>query len=270
MENQGLDYSSCLRRGAVGAIGSLPGTMLSHPFDVIKIRCQVSGDKLSHAMKHISCRGVCGFYRGFIPAIEQRLITRGPMFLVSELYTQLVITYGGFERTSAIFIGSVGSGFTTGGLASMAEYRKKLLSQNAVSAKDARWDKLFLAAKHSGNLSSLWRRARGAGTCSAVYDGTFFGVENLLSQQMGFQPWLSFSIGASCAVLNAFAFDAAIAQMMVIPPNQECKPLLRTVKELLGSGVQRTYRGLTARVMEFAGNYAVVGGLSTYVLMMFD
>jgi len=266
-----IDYSSCLRRGAVGACGSLPGTVLSHPFDVIKIRCQVSGDKFSHGIKHVHSQGgVGGFYRGFLPAIEQRIITRGPMFLVSELYTQIVMKYGGLDRTKAIFIGSVGSGFTTGSLASLAEYRKKLLSQGAVKPSEARWDRLIMSAKQSGNLSSIWRRARGAGTCSAVYDGTFFGVEHLLSAHAGLSPTFSFSIAAATAVMNAFAFDAAVAQMMVIPPNQPCLGILATTKKLLSGGVLRTYRGLTARSLEFSCNYAVVGGLSTYVLMMFD
>jgi len=264
-----IDYAACLRRGAVGAVGSLPGTLLSHPFDVVKIRAQVSGDRVHAAVRHVkNSGGTSAFYRGLVPAVEQRLVTRGPMFLVSELYTQMVMHYGGLDRTKAIFIGSIGSGFTTGSLASMAEYRKKLLSQNAISVKDARWDRLIINARKAGQMPSIWRRVRAAGMCSAVYDGTFFGTEHFLSQYMGFSPAMSYSTSAAAAVINAFAFDSAVARMMVIPPNQECKPLLKTVSELLRVGVGRTYRGLSVRCMEFGVNYAVVGGLSTYVLMI--
>jgi len=266
-----IDYSACLRRGAVGAVGSLPGTLLSHPFDVIKIRAQVSGDRITACLRHVNKNGgPFAFYRGLVPAVEQRLVTRGPMFLVSELYTQIVMHYGGLDRTPAIFIGSIGSGFTTGSLASMAEYRKKLLSQNAISTRDARWDRLIINARKAGNMPSIWRRVRAAGMCSAVYDGTFFGTEHLLSHHMGWSPTLSYSFSAAAAVINAFAFDSAVSRMMVIPPTQVCKPLSKTVMELLRAGVGRTYRGLSVRAMEFSVNYSVVGGLSTYVLLMFD
>lgn len=265
-----VDYSACLRRGAVGALGSLPGTLISHPFDVWKIRMQVAGEPLRVAYRHIyASNGVRGFYRGLLPAVEQRLVTRGPMFLVSELYTQILLNKTSMSRTQATFVGSAGSGFTTGALASIAEYRKKLLSQGAVSAHDARWDRLVLSAKRSGNLPSIYRRMRGAGTCSAVYDSTFFGVEYFLRDQMELPPFMSYCFAAAAAVINAFALDSAIAQMMVIPPTQKCKPLNETLRDLLGRGVTRTYRGLTARVLEFSCNYAVVGFLSTYVHMLF-
>eukprot|EP00397_Hematodinium_sp_SG-2012_P025121 GEMP01026218.1.p1 GENE.GEMP01026218.1~~GEMP01026218.1.p1 ORF type:complete len:269 (+),score=44.45 GEMP01026218.1:163-969(+) len=266
-----LDYSACLRRGAIGGIGSLPGTLCSHPFDVLKIRMQVSGDSLRNAIAHI-CRpsGIRGFYRGVVPALEQRLVTRGPMFLVSELYTQILLNHTSMARTEATFVGSAGSGFTTGALASLAEYRKKLLSQNAVSAHDARWDRLIISAKQSGNLSSMYRRMRGAGICSAVYDSTFFGTEHFLQHEVGLLPFMSYSLAAATAVVTAFAIDSAVAGMMVIPPNQPCKPILSTTQDLLGKGVTRTYRGLIARMMEFACNYAVVGFLSTHVIRLFD
>lgn len=266
-----IDYSAALQRGAIGAIGSLPGTLLSHPFDVIKIRSQVTGDRVGAAVRHVNgTAGPRGFYRGLVPALEQRLITRGPMFLVSELYTQIVMKYGGLERTPAIFIGSIGSGFTTGSLAALAEYRKKLLSQNAITPQEARWDKLVGSARRAGHMPSIWRRVRGAGICSAMYDASFFGTEHFLSHHMGYAPALSYSVAAATAVTNAYAFDAAVAKMMVVPPNQGVKPILSTCKELLRSGVGRTYRGISARGVEFAVNYAVVGGLSTYVVMLFS
>lgn len=86
-----IDYNACLLKGMIGGIGAIPGTCGSHPFDVLKIRMQVQGQKFTPAFQHVY--GTAGggkgqltnFYRGFFPAIEQRLITRGPMFLFSEL-----------------------------------------------------------------------------------------------------------------------------------------------------------------------------------------
>jgi len=259
-----IDFGACLRRGVIGAVGSVPGTLISHPFDVWKIRMQVSGDSLRTAFRQIhSINGVRGFYRGLLPAVEQRLATRGPMFLVSELYTQLILTNTSLSRTQATFVGSAGSGFTTGALASVFEYKKKILSQCVMSAHDARWDRLVMSAYNSGNMQSLWRRIRGAGICSAVYDSTFFGVEHHLHLK-GFHPALSYGLAAAAAVVNAFALDSCIAQMMIIPPNQPCSSMKDTFRGLMRKGPVRTYRGLTARVMEFSCNYAVVGLLSTY------
>ena len=36
----GLNIAECLRQGAVGAVGAIPGTTLAHPFDLLKIRMQ--------------------------------------------------------------------------------------------------------------------------------------------------------------------------------------------------------------------------------------
>ena len=74
-----------LQQGAIGALGSLPGTVCAHPLDVLKIRSQTTGERplLAARRIHGNC-GWRGFYRGLLPALEQRLLSRGPMFLVSE------------------------------------------------------------------------------------------------------------------------------------------------------------------------------------------
>merc|ERR1740115_498953 len=169
----------------------------------MKIRCQVKGEKLMPAIKTIhgssSPASMRNFYRGFFPAIEQRLITRGPMFLFSELYTQVVFQNTDCTKVQATYIGSSGSGFTTGFLAGIAEYRKKLLSQDMVTKKEARWDNLFKTARKHGTTGYLFRRLMTAGICSATYDSVFFGTEVTLSHQHGYSPAVSYGGAAVCA-----------------------------------------------------------------------
>lgn len=156
-DNGELDVKACLRQGAIGALGAVPGTLCAHPMDVIKIRMQITGaGSYREALSQITGNGngMKGFYRGLIPAIEQRMVARGPMFLVSELYTQNVEKYAGLtvihsctlgcsetgvQGVKARFVGSVGSGYTVGFLAGLAEYRKKMLSQGIITAKEARY-----------------------------------------------------------------------------------------------------------------------------------
>lgn len=282
-----IDVGACLQKGLIGGIGAIPGTMGSHPFDVVKIRMQVKGDKLTPALRTIhgssSPASIGNFYRGFVPAIEQRLVTRGPMFLFSELYTQVVFNNTGLTKIQSTFVGSCGSGFTTGALAGIAEYRKKLLSQNMVTKDEARWGNLFKTASKHGTLPFLYRRLLTAGICSATYDSIFFGTEAILRETTGGNPALSYGGAAVCAVVAAFAFDTSVARMMVIPPQSPCLNLLGTLKEVFArdpkdsstgvmstlSRVSKGYRGLSARAVEFFINYSITGATSVYVVMAF-
>lgn len=278
-----IDYSACLLKGLIGGIGAIPGTCGSHPFDVLKIRMQTKGDKLGDAARviynHNQNPTVKNFYRGFFPAIEQRMITRGPMFLVSELYTQAVQQNTGWSLTTSTFIGSCGSGFTTGALAGLAEYRKKMLSQSIVTKEEAQWGNIIRTAKKHGLLSHLGRRLFTAGCCSATYDSFFFGTQVYLKTQHDFNPAMSYgcaAVGATCA---AFAFDSVVARMMVIPPQEKCPPFRQVFVALFApkegmlntvpSRVFRGYRGLSARGCEFFVNYSIVGASSVYVIMAF-
>lgn len=282
-----IDYSACLLKGLIGGIGAIPGTCGSHPFDVMKIRCQVKGEKLVPAIKTIhgssSPASIRNFYRGFFPAIEQRLITRGPMFLFSELYTQVVEQNTGLTHAQSTFVGSSGSGFTTGALAGIAEYRKKLLSQNMVTKEEARWDRLFKTAQQHNQLPMLRRRLITAGICSATYDCIFFGTEVTLREQYQLSPALTYGGAAVCAVIAAFAFDTSVARMMVIPPQHPCLNLRGTLKQIFAvdavakakglagtmSRVATGYRGLSARAVEFFINYSITGATSVYIIAAF-
>ncbi|CAD7928592.1 unnamed protein product [Amoebophrya sp. A120] len=274
-----IDAHACLLKGLIGGIGAIPGTCGSHPFDVIKIRMQVRAEKLSPAIKTIHAGDFRNFYRGFFPAIEQRLITRGPMFLVSELYTQIVQQNTNLSRTASTYVGSCGSGFTTGFLAGLAEYRKKLLSQNVITKQEARWDNLYRTAKNAGTLPYLLRRLVAAGCCSATYDSFFFGTQTFLAQHQNYGPGLSYGCAAVVAVVAAFAFDTTVARMMVVPPGTPCKSFFATLRDAFQadehnrSGIARVakgYRGLSARSVEFFINYSITGMTSVYVIMAFD
>ena len=297
-----IDVTKCLRMGAIGALGAIPGTMCAHPCDVVKIRMQTmaatgasSGslalyrDTFSHILRSgasssssasasaatpsASGGGIVNtvsrlrpFYNGLTPAIEQRIVARGPMFLFSELYTQLVESSGaGLSGTQARFVGSVGSGYTTGFLAGLAEYRKKLLSQRVISPSEARWDRLVGSAVKAGQGTSLMRRLNAAGVCSATYDSFFFGTQHELRENRGWATPTSYAAAAAAAVCCSFALDTTVARMMVVPPSQAVEPfrvMLRKVLRGPGAG----YRGLAARVVEFSISYLVTGVVASAVL----
>lgn len=277
-----IDYGECLKRGLIGGIGAIPGTCGSHPFDVLKIRMQVQGDKLLPAIRHTyaSTGSPAAFYRGFFPAIEQRLITRAPMFLFSELYSQAVEQNTGWSKTTSTYVGSCGSGFTTGFLAGIAEYRKKLLSQGVVSAREARWGALFSTARKHGTTSHVFRRLMAAGCCSATYDSVFFGTEVMLRNHYDVTPGLSYGCAAVGAVTVAFAFDTVVARMMVVPPEQKCESWTNTFRSVFANRpgeniagiwrLARGYRGLSARAAEYFVNYSVTGLLSVHIIKAFD
>ena len=113
------------RRGAIGAVGAVPGTLAAHPFDVIKMLQQVHGEGL---LKTVAARagtgGLFSCHHGVGAGVAQKVCTRGPMFLASELSTQTVQSATGLSRDSAVFFGSAISGYITGAAAAPAEWQK--------------------------------------------------------------------------------------------------------------------------------------------------
>merc|ERR1711907_450566 len=278
-----LDVRELLRQGAIGALGAIPGTICAHPCDVIKIKMQITGaGSYKAAFSSITGSGVGfrGFYRGLVPAIEQRMVARGPMFLMSELFTQNVERYGGLTGAKARFVGSVGSGYTVGFLAGLAEYRKKMLSQNVITAQEARWGNIIKSAQSSGHSLSLFRRLHAAGCCAAVFDSIFFSTQHVMAQNMGYSAPVSYGCAAAMAVCCGFLADTTVARMLVIPPNKPVIPFSQSFWNLIyhtadntGSGVSRAlrgarvgFRGLPARVVEFSISYTVTGFVSIPVV----
>lgn len=76
-----VDVTECLRRGAIGALGAIPGTLAAHPIDLVKIRIQTGAGSLSAAVRGLGTHA-SGYYRGLGPGVLQKVATRGPMFLV--------------------------------------------------------------------------------------------------------------------------------------------------------------------------------------------
>ncbi len=91
-----IDYSQCFHAGAIGSLGAIPGTLAAHPFDALKIRVQASGDHVSKAIPFLLSNGI---YSGLGAGIQQKIITRGPMFLFSTISTNICHVYGGFDLT---------------------------------------------------------------------------------------------------------------------------------------------------------------------------
>lgn len=281
-DNGELDVNACLRQGAIGALGAVPGTLCAHPMDVIKIRMQITGaGSYREALSQITGNGngMKGFYRGLIPAIEQRMVARGPMFLVSELYTQNVEKYAGLTGVKARFVGSVGSGYTVGFLAGLAEYRKKMLSQGIITAKEARWGNIIKTARASGHGGALLQRLHAAGLCAAVFDSIFFSTEHVLEKDYGFSAPAAYGCAAAAAVVCGFVPDTTVARMLVVPPSKPVKGFFSSLWRVVyhsdtnGSGVGRAlrgvrigFRGLPARVVEFSISYTVTGFVSLPVV----
>lgn len=48
-----IEYNKCLQDGAIGGVGAIPGTFCAHFCDVIKIRQQLTGERLKHAVTSI-------------------------------------------------------------------------------------------------------------------------------------------------------------------------------------------------------------------------
>ena len=267
-----MDVEACLRMGLTGALGALPGTCAAHPMDVLKISLQTapassSGPSYSTAARSI--HAASGWYRGLRPALEQRATARFPMFFLSELYTQLVERHTGLSGTEARGVGSVGSGYTTGVLASLAEYRKKLLAVQACTVEEASILRIVGTARATGHVPSLLRRAHAAGACSAAYDGAFFSTQHHLAHERGWAAAPSYGAAAAAAVLGSFFFDTCVARMMVVPPGQRVAGLLETAASIIRSGgVAAGFRGVGARVCEFGISYTVTGAMSVLVLRL--
>ncbi|CAK9118485.1 unnamed protein product [Durusdinium trenchii] len=221
----GLSHFAPIQQGAIGALGSLPGTVCAHPLDVVKIR---SLDARSHmatcslldaARGIFRDRGVRGFYRGLLPALEQRFLSRGPMFLVSEVSTQVVAERVPCTELQARACGSALSGYVVGCLQGVSEYRKKLLSQGVVLASEAGWGNICSQAWGAGLLrKGLLRRMHAAALCCSVFDSTFFCTRDFLTTYLA--PPLAYGMAAATAVVVAYPLDTAVSRMLIVPPHK--------------------------------------------------
>ena len=252
-----MDPEECLRRGAIGSVGAVPGTLAAHPLDLIKMRQQVTAAPLSQAIASVvdGKRGpaaVAAFWRGAGAGVAQKVLTRGPMFLVAEAATQVVQQASGTSRDQAIAIGSACSGYMTGAFAAPAEWAKV--------QRGVRGETGLSILRARGGLT----RMHGAGMRNSLFDCTFFSVENA-GRQRGLPPWLSYAVAAATAVVADYPLDVAVKRSMAAPPDQQVQGPLRSMVQLLRAAPTSSFVGLRAKAAEFSISYAVTGLCSTYV-----
>eukprot|EP00581_Thalassiosira_minuscula_P006408 CAMPEP_0183735612 /NCGR_PEP_ID=MMETSP0737-20130205/47191_1 /TAXON_ID=385413 /ORGANISM="Thalassiosira miniscula, Strain CCMP1093" /LENGTH=315 /DNA_ID=CAMNT_0025969417 /DNA_START=66 /DNA_END=1010 /DNA_ORIENTATION=- len=237
-----IDYAKCSRDGMIGGVGAIPGTLFAHFCDVIKMRQQLTGEKLSSAIRGVY-RGDCrakssisagttatfaslkNFFAGAVPAVQQKVATRSTMFLASSASVQLFENKLGFNPTSAAFVGSASSGYITGSIASPWEWQKVLVSQRIKSpAAGNGVVGLFVEAKrHHGSVGAfecVGKRMHAAGVRNAIFDSTFFGVKRIL------ENWNNVSKSSTCSegggktkstlVSSGFAYGVAAVTAVTV------------------------------------------------------
>lgn len=274
-----MDVQECLRRGTIGAVGAVPGTVLAHPFDVLKIRMQTSpatARSLPAAAKGLyAAHGTAGFYRGLTAGVQQKVLTRGPMFLASEACTQICELTMGMGRTSAVFCGSLGSGYLTGSFAALAEWRKVLASSEAGGQRKRPGGSVALLrdAAAAQQLRSALQRIHNAGCRNALFDVTFFSVSHSLLERQARDPTPGtlgpggcYAFAATAAVVGDYAVDVATKRSMAVPPRLPVPALRSSVLRLVREEGVALFAGLSPKSLEFATSYFVTGAISVYVL----
>lgn len=256
-----VDAEACLHRGAIGALGAVPGTVAAHPFDVLKMRMQVSGEPLSATVKAVRTLPgglASGLYRGVGAGVGQKVLTRGPMFLASELATQLCMQHGGLERDHALFVGSFASGYATGFLAAPAEWSKVRRGVGAGSGGGG-----SSALGRIGRPGAL-KRLHGAGCRNGVFDSVFFGCEHAL-RSAGLPPEASYAVAAALAVTIDFPIDVAVKRAMAAPAGADVRWPVESAWRLLRTRGLGTFTGLRVKACEFGVSYCVTGACSRHV-----
>eukprot|EP00566_Odontella_aurita_P018757 CAMPEP_0113535780 /NCGR_PEP_ID=MMETSP0015_2-20120614/5900_1 /TAXON_ID=2838 /ORGANISM="Odontella" /LENGTH=314 /DNA_ID=CAMNT_0000435081 /DNA_START=154 /DNA_END=1094 /DNA_ORIENTATION=+ /assembly_acc=CAM_ASM_000160 len=294
-------YQKCAEAGAIGGIGAIPGTLAAHPADVVKVRQQVSSEPLLRAVSQVyqgrkgrseygrlGARGstpaaaasLRNFFSGSVPAVQQKVMTRTPMFLVSSVSVSLFESKLGFEATSAAFVGSAISGYLTGFLASPWEWQKVLVSQNITSpARQKGMHGLVSEAIRAHGLSrgsiALGRRFHAAGVRNAIFDSTFFGckhiLEDRLSKKYPGHPYLdsgcAYGAAALVAVMVDYAVDVTAKRLYANGPERNVPQvgvLRSTVSNIISQG-STLFRGLGFKCVEFSLSYLITGLMAANV-----
>lgn len=246
-----VDVTECLHRGAIGALGAIPGTLAAHPIDLIKIRIQTGAGSLSAAIRGLGTRD-SGYYRGLGPGVLQKVATRGPMFLASEVGTQCCETGLGLSHEKALVIGSLSSGYVTGFLAASFEWAKVQRSLGAAVGA--------VSAKHRTAI------CHGAGLRNAVFDAAFFGTEHF-ARRWGLPPEASYAIGAVAAITLDYPLDVALKRNMAAPTKSTVPRVgaaLLAFRLLRDRGPRLVFAGLGVKSCEFGVSYACTGYVSTF------
>jgi len=261
-----MDWRQCAAQGVVGAAGAVPGTLAAHPFDVCKIRLQ-TGTSASA----LGAARAGGLYGGLGAAVGQKVLTRGPMFLASAVGSQICRDHLGMDGATAVAVGSLGSGYVTGSVAAIAEWKKVQGARGGGGGA-----RVLRTAAAAGELRSVARRVHGAGCRNALFDTIFFGANAvLLGERQGSadvtkaEAARCYALSASCAVVGDYAVDVAVKRSMATPPSEGVAPVGKAAWALLRAKGWCIFRGLDAKTLEFGVSYAVTGAASVYVLALF-
>ena len=265
-----LDVQQCVQQGLIGALGSIPGTVCAHPLDLTKIRLQVGMApirSLGDAVRHTAQAP----FRGLSAGVQQKVCTRGPMFLCSEMATQSCQKYTGLPRDTAVIVGSLASGYVTGWVASLSEWAKvqRGMMMIPMSPPLTVWTLVRTASQEPLLWRSLGRRMRGAAWRNAIFDGTFFGVEHALREH-SHDPPVRWAVAAVVALCLDYPVDVAVKRSMAIPASEPVPhgPLRATWHGVWRDGLQ-IYRGLTVKVLEFGVSYSVTGAMAPLIVKSF-
>ena len=254
-----VDIALAVKQGSIGALGAIPGTIVSFPLDVIKVHQQSHHRPLS-AVGAVSLLSKDSLLRGCGPAVSQKVATRVPMFLFSSLFVQVGESCG-LDPVLAAFVGSAGSGYLTGGLAAIFEWQKVV---NATSATGGDRSSASSFAR-SAPAKSVLRRMHFAGARNAVFDSCFFGTKATLQKHTECSEGVAYGVAAAGAVVLDYATDVAVKRSMRLNPKglknsrEKITGILKetiSVCQKLGFGV---FRGLPAKVGEFSVSYSVTG-----------
>lgn len=295
-------WLSCVEAGAIGGIGAIPGTLAAHPCDVVKVRQQLSSEPLLRAVGHVysgvvrnaygASRTAVGgtvslrnFFAGSVPAVQQKIMTRTPMFLVSSVSVSMFESKLSFDATSAAFVGSAVSGYLTGSLASPWEWQKVLISQNVESPARQRGlsgllSEAIRAHGIAGGAVAVGRRFHAAGVRNAVFDSTFFGCKHIIEDQLGRKypghPYLDSGVAYGAAALIAtivdYAVDVSVKRLYASGPEQRVPQMgvLRSTVSTVAKQGTTVFRGLGFKCVEFGISYVITGLMAAHVAFGVD
>lgn len=280
-----IEYNKCLQDGAIGGVGAIPGTFCAHFCDVIKIRQQLTGERLKHAVTSIYQGGGNGrsirhstthFFAGALLAIQQKVATRSTMFLASSISVQFFEHDLGFGTTSAAFVGSATSGYVTGFIAAPWEWQKVLVSMKVDSPSTGKGSGMLLAEakKHHGvskGLLCVGRRMHGAGLRNAIFDSTFFGTKRVLEDWNIMSSGIAYGIAAVIAVTFDYAVDVSVKRTYAIGPEQSI-PVMSVAwhtLNIVSNEGRKIFRGVGVKSVEFGISYMITGMMAPYIASAF-
>lgn len=259
--------TDALERASFAALGAIPGTVLSHPFDLIKVRCQNGGLSSLQVTRHMlqseSSNRVRELTQGLSANIRQKMVTRGTMFAAQSASETLVraTPLARFDENVLVAFASSVSGFTTGFLAALAELRKV---QRIVLFANQQPSSTMLRDASGQHQPHSLRVMSWAGTRNAVYDATFFTCVQCLTRDHGFSSSTSFGLASTAAVILDYPIDRACKQLMAGSLSySNSRSLWRTVLHPFHQGfrlgLQRTFAGIGAKCIEFGVSYSITG-----------